>query len=97
MRLGNEDAGNSPLHILPEDDPLSQYGAWVSFPDLAPGESNTQTVSFLDRAGAKPVVLGKSDTGIPGQPMEQLTPEIIFKSESPDPGSSEPGVPRANR
>jgi len=78
MRLGDEDVGNSPLRILPEDDPLSQYGTWVSFPDLAPGESNTQSVIFLDHQGATPVVPGKSDLGVPGQPMEKLTPEIIF-------------------
>jgi len=78
MRLGDEDAGNSPLHILPEDDPLSQYGEWVYFSDLAPGESSTQSVIFLSRAGATPVVMGSSDTGIPGQPMEKIVPEIVF-------------------
>jgi hypothetical protein len=81
MRLGNEDVGNSPLSILPEDDPLSQYGEWVYFPDLAPGESNTQSVSFLSKVGATPVVMGVSDTGIPGQPMEKIVPEIIFGPE----------------
>jgi len=81
MRLGDEDVGNSPLRILPEDDPLSQYGEWVSFPDLAPGESSSQSVVFLDHQGATPVVMGVSDTGIPGQPMEKITPEIIFGPE----------------
>jgi hypothetical protein len=81
MRLGDEDVGNSPLRILPEDDPLSQFGQWVSFPDLAPGESSTQSVIFLNQDNATPVVLGVSTTGIPGQPQEKLTPEIIFEPE----------------
>jgi len=81
MRLGDEDVGNSPLRILPEDDPLSQYGDWLNFPDLAPGESSTQSVIFLNHQGATPVVPGKSDVGIPGQPMEKLTPEIIFDTD----------------
>ena len=81
MRLGDEDVGNSPLRILPDDDPLSQYGDWLTFPDLAPGESSTQSVIFLDHQGATPVVPGKSDLGIPGHPMEKITPEIIFDAE----------------
>jgi hypothetical protein len=80
MRLGDEDVG-SHLSILPEDDPLSQYGTWITFPDLAPGESSTQSVVFLDHQGATPVVPGKSDLGVPGQPMEKLTPEITFDAE----------------
>jgi hypothetical protein len=78
MRLGDEDVGNSTLRILPDDDPLSQYGEWVPFPDLAPGESNTQSVIFLSHQGATPVVPGSSDMGIPGQPMEVIKPEITF-------------------
>jgi hypothetical protein len=85
MRLGDEDAGNSNLRILSDDDPLSQYGAWVSFPDLAPGESSTQSVIFLSHEGATPVVPGSSDMGIPGQPMEKIKPEIVFSAEQPAP------------
>jgi len=81
MRLGDEDVGNSPLRILPDDDPLSQYGTWVSFPDLAPGESSAQSVIFLSHQGATPVVPGVSSLGIPGQPLEKLTPEIVFDTE----------------
>ncbi len=81
MRLGDEDVGNSTLSILPDDDPLSQYGSWVSFPDLAPGEASTQSVVFLSHDGATPVVLGVSDTGVPGKALEKLTPEIIFSKE----------------
>jgi hypothetical protein len=81
LRMGDEDAGNKPLYILPEDDPLSQYGQWVDFPDLAPGESSTQSVIFLKQGAYKPVVVGLSDTGVPGQPKEKLTPEINYSSE----------------
>jgi len=81
MRLGDEDVGNSPLRILDENDPLSQYGAWVSFPDLAPGESSTQDVTFLRQGNATPVIAGVSDTGVPGQAPEKLKPEINFSAE----------------
>ena len=85
MRLGDEDGGNSNLRILSDDDPLSQYGDWLSFPDLAPGESSTQSVSFLDHEGASPVVPGSSDMGVPGQPMEKIKPEIVFSAEKAAP------------
>jgi hypothetical protein len=81
MRLGDEDVGNSPLRILDDNDPLSQFGQWVSFSDLAPGESSTQSVIFLSQGTAIPVVPGVSATGVPGQPMEKLTPEITFATE----------------
>lgn len=41
-------------YILPESDPLSQFGQWVSAPDLAPDESCTQTVTFVARPGYTP-------------------------------------------
>jgi hypothetical protein len=81
MRLGNEDAGNSPLTILDDDAPLSQFGQWVDFPDLAPGESSTQSVVFLDQPNATPVVPGVTPTGVPGQAPKELKPEIVFSSE----------------
>jgi hypothetical protein len=81
MRLGDEDAGNSVLRILPEDDPLSQFGDWVDFPDLAPGESSTQSVSFLHQGNATPVIPGQTPTGVPGQKPQKLKPEIVFSSE----------------
>jgi hypothetical protein len=81
MRLGDEDVGNSTLRILDENDPLSQFGQWVSFPDLAPGESSTQSVIFLNQGTATPVVPGISATGVPGQAPEKLKPEIIFSTE----------------
>jgi hypothetical protein len=81
MRLGDEDVGNSTLKILDENDPLSQFGQWVGFPDLAPGESSTQSVIFLNQGTAIPVVPGVSATGIPGEAPEKLKPEIIFSPE----------------
>jgi hypothetical protein len=80
LRLGDEDAGVAKLRIIDDDDPLAQYGDWLSFPDLAPGESSTQKDVFLSK-GPHPVVPGISDMGVPGQPAKKLVPEIIFKSE----------------
>jgi hypothetical protein len=37
-----------------DDDPVAQIGEWVSFPDLGPGETNAQTVSFLKRNDFQP-------------------------------------------
>jgi len=39
---------------LSDDDPLSQFGQWVGFPDLAPGESSTQSFVFLNRGNVSP-------------------------------------------
>jgi hypothetical protein len=81
MRLGDEDVGNSPMSTLPEDDPLSQYGEWLDFPDLKPGESSTESVSFIHQSNAEPVIPGVSATGVPGQAPVKLKPEIVFASE----------------
>jgi hypothetical protein len=81
MRVGNEDVGHSELKILDDDDPLAQYGSWISFPSLAPGESSTQSTVFLNHEHATPVVFGVSDTGVPGQGQETLTPEINYETE----------------
>jgi hypothetical protein len=51
---------------LSENDPLSQLGAWVSFPDLAPGESSTQPVTFMSQSNV--------------QPGQNPDPEIDYKS-----------------
>lgn len=58
-------------HILTEDDTTSQFGQWVGFPDLAPGESSNETVSFLSRPNLAP---GKNPD-----------PKIVFLSEKPKP------------
>ena len=64
----NEDGGRfRPMGVLSEDDPLSKFGKYVSFPDLAPGEAATADVTFL-RQSALP----------PGQ---NPNPSILFQSE----------------
>jgi hypothetical protein len=50
----DEDVGQQNVIVLSDDDPLSKFGQWVSFPDLAPGESSTQSVTFLSRSDFKP-------------------------------------------
>jgi hypothetical protein len=50
----DEDVGHSQNNVLSEDDPLSQYGAWLSFPDLAPDESATRSIDFIIRNGPRP-------------------------------------------
>jgi hypothetical protein len=91
MRLGDEDVGNSTLRILDENDPLSQFGQWVTFPDLAPDESSTQSVVFLSQDNATPVVPGVSATGVPGEAPEKLEPEITFSTEKPS--AAQPHAP----
>ena len=50
---GDLDIGTKKFHILKDTEPLSQYGAWVTFPDLKPGESNTQSAVFYDHPNVK--------------------------------------------
>jgi len=45
---------HDPIHRLPENDPLSQFGKWVDFPDLAPGETSTQSVIFVNQPNVSP-------------------------------------------
>ncbi len=54
VRYGAEDIGHLSHRVLAETDPLSQYSASLSFPDLKPGESSTQPVVFLNQANVKP-------------------------------------------
>jgi hypothetical protein len=51
---GSVDVGHVGYHVLKDTDPLSQYGAWVNFPDLKPGESSTQQAVFLDHPNVTP-------------------------------------------
>ncbi len=62
---------NRPPPPLTDSDPLSQYGSWVSFPDLAPGESNTESVVFLTH----PIYY----------PGNNPKPEIIFETAKAQP------------
>jgi hypothetical protein len=75
-RLGDEDVGRSPLTNLPDSDPRAQLNQWVPFPDLDPGESNTQSVVFISQSGVTPG----------GNPK----PDILFQAEvtNPHPGST---------
>ena len=57
------------LPPLTENDPLSQYGSWITFPDLAPGESSTATAVFLT---SPRMAFGKNSK-----------PEIVFQT-APD-------------
>ena|ERR1700683_1529317 len=67
----NEDVGRSDAKPISDDDPISQFGQWISFPDLAPGESNTQDVSFFSRHF---IIQGKNPN-----------PQILFQSEKAKP------------
>jgi len=69
ITLGDEDLGHSSLAPLSDSDPTSQIGQWVTFPDIPPGESRTETAIFLNKAGVNPG--GNPD------------PEISFESEKP--------------
>jgi hypothetical protein len=66
---GDEDNGRSsrPEGNLSDNDPLTQYGQWVNFPDIAPGETATETVVFVARPGFN---LGNNPT-----------PQIIFSTD----------------
>ena len=68
---GDEDAGHTDMSVLSDSDPISQFGQWVTFPDLAPGESSTQSVVFLGRTDVRPGTNPK--------------PEIHFQTEKAKP------------
>jgi hypothetical protein len=51
---GTNGEGHVGYRLLKDTDILSQYGSWVSFPDLKPGESSTQSAVFLDQPNATP-------------------------------------------
>jgi len=65
IMLGDED--ETELKPLPDNDPISQLGQWVTFPDIAPGESATQTAVFLNQRVMKP--------------GSNPNPEVIFETE----------------
>ena len=70
VRPGSMEIG--PLRApLAEDDPLSQYGSWVSFPDLAPGQSATESATFFDHPNL--------------EPGRNLDPEIVFTTDKNHP------------
>jgi hypothetical protein len=51
---GNDGLGHVKYRAVPENDPLSQYGDWLAFPDLKPGESSTQSAVFLNHPNVNP-------------------------------------------
>jgi hypothetical protein len=63
----DEDVGHQNAVVLSDDDPASQFNDWLSFPDLAPGESVTRPVIFTSRPDIKPGANPK--------------PEIIFDTD----------------
>ena len=75
ISTGNDDGGDSTLIHRPggggaaalNSNPMADYGQWISFPDLAPGQSDTENAIFLEQGGMNPG----------GNPA----PQILFKSE----------------
>jgi hypothetical protein len=68
----DEDVGHqASTGPIPDDDPISQFNDWLSFPDLAPGESDTRPIEFTDRTDYRPGANPK--------------PQIIFKTEKAAP------------
>lgn len=67
--MGDADNGRTTSGLIPlnDNDPLSQYGQWASFPDLAPGESATETIVFMAQSGTR---LG-----------DNPNPQIIFSAD----------------
>jgi hypothetical protein len=63
----DEDVSRTDVKPIDDSNRLAQISEWLTFPDLAPGEKSTQTVSFVDQAGVKP---GKNPD-----------PEIQFEAE----------------
>ncbi len=49
---GDVDVGRSSAAPVNDSDPIAQFGQWVSFPDLDPGQSDTETAVFTKQTGA---------------------------------------------
>jgi len=75
----DEDVGHSNPNGLSDDDPLSRFSDWLSFPDLAPGESMTRPIVFTTRSEIRP-----------GQNPK---PQIVFESDKNGPKSPRPPEP----
>ncbi len=74
----NNDNGLGP-HAIDDNDPLAQINQWVSFPDLAPGESKSADVSFMGQPRVKP--------------GHNPNPQIIFHAAKPDPAAAAAPAP----
>ena len=49
---GNDGDGPNVSVPIPDDDPRAQINQWLSFPDLDPGQSSTQSIVFTKERGA---------------------------------------------
>jgi hypothetical protein len=67
ISLGDLDNGHPRPGTMSDNDAVAQIGQWVTFPDLAPGESASQSAVFLNR----------QDVG----PGTNPQPEILFDTE----------------
>jgi len=67
----DEDVGQSDTTPVSDDEPLGKFGQWLTLPDLAPGESSTQSVVFMSR---RFVIQGTNPN-----------PEILFQTEKAKP------------
>ena len=78
-RTDNEDVGpnTDTMTFLDDNDYRAQIVEWVTFPDLAPGESSTKSTVFLSRTDLKPGTNPK--------------PEILFEPEKAKPPASKGG------
>jgi hypothetical protein len=50
---GSEDAGLNTNKLLSDDSPRAQINQWITFPDLAPGESSTQSAVFMKQGASE--------------------------------------------
>jgi hypothetical protein len=65
--VGDVDMGRTVLTPVSDDSAIAQFGQWLEFPDLTPGESSTQTVVFVKQVG--------------GNYGTNPSPEIFFEVE----------------
>jgi hypothetical protein len=75
----DEDVGHQNPNGISDDDPLAKFSDWLSFPDLAPGESMTRSIVFSLQAPIKP---GKNPK-----------PQIVFSSDKNGPKTPRPPDP----
>lgn len=65
--VGDTDMGRTAITPISDDSAMGQFGQWVDFPDLAPGESSTQSVMFVKQVG--------------GNYGNNPSPEVMFSPE----------------
>lgn len=76
--MGNPDGGrfmgSDPNRAISDDNPVAQYNAWVSFPDIEPGQTVSRDAVFFNRPGYTP--------------GDNPNPQIIFETDKPKPAAS---------